>query len=399
MKRLIYLFLFILISCDQKVEDISNYQEKNGRDYTKIFEFDIVKQLKFKLEPPMRYSTNSISSSIIDGEEIISYLDSDNQSILTFSSKSGELLKNIPLEIEGPNGVGNIGYISAHYYLNNDSIFLYNRQVSPLYLINSKGEIRRKYKVTDYSGASNFPVPNSSTMSPIHFWNNSLLFSCGIQNYEDDFTGYPSLLQLDLNDGEIDYLSTFPEIYSKAFWGAYFKYDPSIALNTRKKEVIISYPIDHNIHVFNLESGLVKQYYVGSEFFEEIPPYKNDPSFFLKRNPSERDENETNHAFSTSEYRGIIYDEWRELFYRVALIRPSIETVISGDRRFSFSIIIFNENYEKVGETKLPNDKYDPSSIFLTMDGLAIFRKDLYSDNEDVLAFDILLPNDKIKDK
>jgi hypothetical protein len=398
MKRLIYLFLFILISCDQKVEDISNYQEKNGRDYTKIFEFDIVKQLKFKLEPPMRYSTNSISSSIIDGEEIISYLDSDNQSILTFSSKSGELLKNIPLEIEGPNGVGNIGYISAHYYLNNDSIFLYNRQVSPLYLINSKGEIRRKYKVTDYSGASNFPVPNSSTMSPIHFWNNSLLFSCGIQNYEDDFTGYPSLLQLDLNDGEIDYLSTFPEIYSKAFWGAYFKYDPSIALNTRKKEVIISYPIDHNIHVFNLESGLVKQYYVGSEFFEEIPPYKNDPSFFLKRNPSERDENETNHAFSTSEYRGIIYDEWRELFYRVALIRPSIETVISGDRRFSFSIIIFNENYEKVGETKLPNDKYDPSSIFLTRDGLAVFRKDLYSKNEDILVFDVLLPDDLIEE-
>lgn len=394
MKRLIYLFLFILISCDQKVEDISNYQEKNGRDYTKIFEFDTVKQLKFKLEPPIRYSTNSISSSIIDGEEIISYLDSDNQSILTFSSNSGELLKNIPLEIEGPNGVGNIGYISAHYYLNNDSIFLYNRQVSPLYLINSKGEIRRKYKVTDYSGASNFPVPNSSTMSPIHFWNNSLLFSCGIQNYEEDFTGYPSLLQLDLNDGEIDYLSTFPEIYSKAFWGAYFKYDPSIALNTRKKEVIISYPIDHNVHVFNLESGLVKQYYVGSEFFEEIPPYKNDPSFFLKRNPSERDENETNHAFSSSEYRGIIYDEWRELFYRVALIRPSIETVISGDRRFSFSIIIFNENYEKVGETKLPNDKYDPSSIFLTREGLAVFRKDLYSENEDMLVFDVLLPED-----
>lgn len=394
MKRLIYLFLFILISCDQKVEDISNYQEKNGRDYTKIFEFDTVKQLKFKLEPPMRYSTNSISSSIIDGEEIISYLDSDNQSILTFSSNSGELLKNIPLEIEGPNGVGNIGYISAHYYLNNDSIFLYNRQVSPLYLINSKGEIRSKYKVTDYSGASNFPVPNSSTMSPIHFWNNSLLFSCGIQNYEEDFTGYPSLLQLDLNDGEIDYLSTFPEIYSKAFWGAYFKYDPSIALNTRKKEVIISYPIDHNVHVFNLESGLVKQYYVGSEFFEEIPPYKNDPSFFLKRNPSERDENETNHAFSSSEYRGIIYDEWRELFYRVALIRPSIETVISGDRRFSFSIIIFNENYEKVGETKLPNDKYDPSSIFLTRDGLAVFRKDLYSENEDMLVFDVLVPED-----
>jgi hypothetical protein len=399
MKRLIYLFLIILVSCNQKGENATYYQEKNARIYTKKLEFDVVKQLNLKLEPSMRYMTNSISSSIIDGEEIISYLDSDNQTVLSFSSNSGELLGRIPLEIEGPNGVGNIGYISAHYFHSNDSIFLFNRQTSPLYLLNREGKVIKKYKVTDYSGTSNFPVPNSSTMSPIHFWKNSLLLSCGIQNYEEDFTGYPSLLQLDLNDGEIDYITTFPEIYSKAFWGAYFKYDPSISLNTSKEEVIISYPVDHNVHVFNLESGLVKQYFIGSEFFEEIPPYKRDPSFFLTRNPNERDENETNHAFSSSEYRGIIHDERRKLFYRVALIRPSIETVISGDRRFSFSIIIFNENFEKVGETKLPTDKYDPSSIFLTMDGLAIFRKDLYSDNEDVLAFDILLPNDKIKDK
>lgn len=399
MKNLIPLLLLILISCGKKQLRGNEYRENNSVNYNNKIELEVGKQLNLEMDPLMRYLTNSISSYIANGNEIISYLDSDNQTILTFNSDSGELLDKITLEIEGPNGLGNIGYVSAHYHHSPDSIFLYNRQTSPLYLINSSGEIIQKYKVTDYSGTTNFPVPNSSTMSPIHFWKNNLLLSCGIQNYEQDFIGYPSLLKLDLKNGQIDYLSTLPKIYAGAFWGAYFKYDPSITLNSDNEEVIISYPIDHNVYVVNLINGKEEKHFVGSEYFREIAPYQDDPKFFTTRNPNERDEKENVHAFSTSEYRGIIYDHWRNLFYRIALIRPSKDRVLGGDKKFSFSIIVFDKDFQKIGETPFTTDTYDPSSIFLTRDGLAIFRKDLYFQNEDILVFDVFRPSSIAKNE
>jgi hypothetical protein len=399
MKKLIPLLLIILISCEKKQLSENEYQENNSVNYNNKIELEVGKQLKLEIDPSMRYMTNSISTFLNDGEEIISYLGSDSQTIVTFNSESGKLLNKILIENEGPNGVGNIGYASAHYHHSPDSIFLYNRQTSPLYLINSRGEIIQKYKVTDYSGATNFPVPNSSTMSPIHFWKNNLLLSCGIQNYEEDFTGYPSLLKLDLKNGQIDYLSTLPKIYAEAFWGAYFKYDPSITLNLDTEEVIISYPIDHNVYVVNLINGKQEKHFIGSEYFQEIAPYQVDPTFFTTRNPNERDEKENIHAFSTSEYRGIIYDHWRNLFYRVALIRPSIERVLAGDKKFSFSIVVFDKDFQKIGETSFTTDTYDPSSIFLTRDGLAIFRKYLYAQNEDILVFDVFQPSNIVKNE
>lgn len=382
----------IAISCSEPKDTEEKNKSSNLTMSTEKMAMKVVGQLKLQANPTMRFGTNSISTFLHNGEEIISYLDSDSQKIITFDSDSGELLDQITLEIEGPNGVGNIGYVSAHYHHSPDSIFLFNRQTSPLYLINGKGEIIKKYTVTDYSGATNLPVPNSSTMSPMHIWNKFLLLSCGIQNYEEDFTSYPSLLKLDLKNGKIDYISTLPEIYSKAFWGAYFKYDPSIALNLDKNKVIISYPVDHQVYEIDLINGGEEKHIIRSDFIQEIIPYQDDPAFFTSRNPNERDEKENVHAFSTSEYRGLIYDHWRNIFYKIAILRPSRDKVLAGDKKFSFSIITFNENFEKVGESPFTTNTHDPSSIFLTRKGLAIFRKDLYLQNEDLFVFDLFNP-------
>ncbi|MHA7131657.1 DUF4221 family protein [Algoriphagus namhaensis] len=390
-KQLYFLFLYGISCSEPNVVD-NKAQAIAPSKSTEEMKLSKIDQLILQANTTLRFGTNSICTFLDNGEENISYLDSDSQTIITFDSDSGEILDQIPLEIEGPNGVGNIGYVSAHYHHGPDSIFLFNRQTSPLYLINGKGEIIKTYKVTDYSGSTNFPVPNSSTMSPMHIWNNSLLMSCGIQNYEEDFTGYPSLLKLDLKNGKIDYLTTLPEIYSKAFWGAYFKYDPSVALNSDNNKVIISYPVDHQVYEIDLTDGREEKYIIRSDFIQEINPYQDDPAYFTSRNPNERDEKENVHALSTSEYRGLIYDHWRNIFYRIAILRPSRDQVLKGDKKFSFSIITFNENFEKVGESPFTTSTHDPSSIFLTKEGLAIFRKDLYLQNEDLFIFDLFIP-------
>lgn len=381
-----------MFSCSQQQQFNPFFQQENSTLFERKVDLKPVGNAIFKLDKKTRFITNSISATYKTEEEIVSFLNSDNQTIEIFNYKSGEKISEIKLDQEGPNGVGNIGYSSAHYFHNEDSIFVYNRQTSPIFLLDRNGKVLNKFKITDYSDPSNIPVPNSMTLSPIHFLEGQLFLTCALKNYEEDFSGYPSLLSLNIKDGKVKYLATLPSIYSAAFWGAYFKYDPSMTIDHINHQLVLSYPVDHFIYTKNLKSGVEDKHFIGSEFIAEILPYESDPAFFLSRNPKERDEKENIHSFSTSEYRGIIFDKNRNVYYRLALIRPSKEKVLQGDKEFSFSIIIMDENFKKIGENLFSTKIYDPSTIFLTSEGLNFFRKDIYEQDEDIIQFEIFAP-------
>jgi hypothetical protein len=125
---------------------------------------------------------------------------------------------------------------------------------------------------------------------------------------------YPSSLSVDLATKKITYLSVFPELYTKAYWGTKFKYEPSIAYNHIADELVVSYPVDPYLQKVNLQSKVVSQYFVGSEHFEAIPPFKSDPSHYLKMVKGTRDQEEDDHGMTTSDYRGIYYDKNHNLY-------------------------------------------------------------------------------------
>ena len=82
-------------------------------------------------------------------------------------------------------------------------------------------------------------------------------------------------------------------------------------------------------------------------------------------------------AATNPRYKSLIYDPWREVFYR--LFYPGIElsydkeendynSIIESPR--NFSVIILNKDLEVIGETEMPQNTYDPNTQFVNEDGL-----------------------------
>jgi hypothetical protein len=364
--------------------------EENASKYTKVMDLYSVKLKEFPLEPNVRFSTSSIGVSQIGDSEYLSFLDTDLLRVVIFDYHIPENHRIVQMEYEGPHGVGNLS-TSAHYLHSFDSIYVLIHFRGELVQLSDCGKVPRRYMLEDFKNKRNPPMPMPSTSAPILFADGKLLIASTISFFQGDYHGFPSSMSVDLTSMEVEYLSTFPELYSKAYWGTKFKYEPGIAYNPSSDELVISYPVDPFLQKINLNDGSEQRFFVGSEFFESIPPYRNDPDHYAKRVVGTLDLEEQNHALSTSDFRGIYFDRNRKLYYRVALIRPDFEK-LSVSKVPNFSIIIMNEQLEKIGERFFSSSIYDPAHIFLSSEGINLFRKDLYGKNENKITFEVFEP-------
>lgn len=381
-----------VLSCTVRNEFVPFYQEENSIRYVLSERLESESLLRFPLRSTSNFYTNSIQLSNIGDRDFLTILDASNHKILVFDYQTQKALNEIEIDSEGPNGVGELHIDSYHYFHNEDSIFLYNLNTGILNLLNARSELLQKIPLTDYKDPR-FPVPYPRTTAPIYFFEGAVFIPCGLNDYQIDMLNYPSVMLIDLSTLKKQYLKTFPMPYGKAFWGTFFKYEPAITINSNSKSLVVNYPIDPYLHVIGLSDvNKPDMFYVGSEFFTTIPPYQNDPKYFLKRDPRTRDEKESEYAFSTSEYHSIKYDVERKRYYRQTLVRPSLENLKNGLRMPDFSIIILDENFNKLGEKFFSGKLYDPSKVFFSSHGIHIFRKDLYRENEDEIVFEVFAP-------
>lgn len=94
-------------------------------------------------------------------------------------------------------------------------------------------------------------------------------------------------------------------------------------------------------------------------------------------------------------YGDIIYDEYRQLYYRIAYPKDSLKegeslSDMMQSGRTRFSIIILDKDLNVVGETMFPENLYRSNLYYIEKDGLYIssnhYKNSHY--NEDNLSFD-----------
>ncbi|WP_425636223.1 DUF4221 family protein [Algoriphagus yeomjeoni] len=388
LKRVLFLTL-IISGCNQKMEgtfSIPTYTKS-----TSLIPID-----SFKISTENKFNFYSISLSYLKSfeSEYISVFNANTQSIFLYKNKASNAIKEIPLELDGPHGLGELGFDSSHFLFSKDSIYIYNLQIGILFLINEKGEVLNRQRLTDYSDPINLPVPYPSNVRPIQSDFKKLYFPCGINSYSDDFENHPSVLSIDLNSGEIKYPITYSKIYDNAFYGLSFKYDTGIAFNRTDNSVTVSYPVDNFIYKYYTKNANKEKKYAGSEHFNNIEAYDADPSKFEKIDFSNENDKLKNHALSNSDFAGILYDQFRNFYYRIAYIRPTVEDVKSGKTIPELSIIILDKDLNKVGEDIFSSKIYDNSLIFVSATGLNIARRDLYETDENFIVFDTFIPKE-----
>lgn len=79
----------------------------------------------------------------------------------------------------------------------------------------------------------------------------------------------------------------------------------------------------------------------------------------------------------------------KKLYYRVS--NPERDIVeASNDRISDFTIIVSNENFEKVIEEKFDKNKYDLYRSGFAAGKIYLARKDLYEQDDGHMIFDVL---------
>lgn len=378
----IILFVFVLFfSCEQRSKNIAS-------GYPSIFS-PTGNYTELKLDSltgfwHLSFRIDTYNSS----QECISFINTQTNSLYIYSATSGDLITVKKINVEGANGVGNLS-VAGHLVHNLDSIYIYNPNQGKLYLIDSESEVVNKYQIMKYD--DDVPImPEPNGLSRIVKIKDELYFP-SIFKRRLNVYDIPSVVIFSLSSGVVKTKFPYPKKYSEAHWGSTFKYLPSIAHKEGTEVVLVSYPIMDNIVSYDVLLGSMKELAMSSDLIDEFKPYSYDLADAFN-NTNDYFDRLNIHSFSNSDYTGILYDKYRQLFYRVSYIRPDEKAVRKGDMGAEFiSITAFNESYEKVAEEKFDADKYNASMIVVTKDGLLMPRIDLYDKNEDVLQLERVL--------
>jgi len=95
-------------------------------------------------------------------------------------------------------------------------------------------------------------------------------------------------------------------------------------------------------------------------------------------------------------YGDIVYDPYREVYYRFAYHYTELDSkknwrgsAVFGRKKFS--VIILNKDFEVVGETLFPEAVYNSYVFFVHRDGLYISRdyQINYDQSEDYMTFEL----------
>lgn len=114
---------------------------------------------------------------------------------------------------------------------------------------------------------------------------------------------------------------------------------------------------------------------------------RNDISFGITNSINDYSHEQVAYSLSTPDFPAIKFDSYNNIYFRIAYLRPSADSVKMGYRTPSFSLIVCDKDLIKIGEFKFNGKKYDPSMHFVGKDAYYIARKDLYAKQEDKLVF------------
>jgi hypothetical protein len=309
--------------------------------------------------------------------------------ILIYDIDKGTVMDSIPLYREGPDGIGpNIEGYCIHTM---DSVYLYDYWQYRLIRINRKGKILERINMgTQFLVPSNNciipPAPFPGSDAPVRLVNGNIILSG--MNGNMDACEHPTCMSAalyNLKDSTLRFINPYPEIYGNhkklsESWGAFSYRKVCYDVNNRNEKVT-SFPADDHITVYDMFSGESRRFFAGYSAKDRIYPMKNMGDI----------KSEHTQYLEQTQYSGIFYDKYRDLYYRL-VVHPQYEYDLNDrDNTWSkrLSVIILDSRFDKVGEydIKERSDRY--SNTFVSEKGLHIR---VLSDNDDYMKFITLTP-------
>ena len=381
------LVILSLLSCnrsktmtkEQIENNIFSEAEKNS-EYEKKLTLEKVGTKSFRIDNSTNYVTHYLDIYKSGNDRFITYQNRDTNCIQFYSFKSEKLEKKICFPEEGSNGITKL---SGFKVISLDSIFVVSSVSKAMYLVNEKGEIKNKYDLLQGDESNNTSTAMIQTKTSSLVIENDIIYLPGHPDRTPYDEGHP-FVAVNLKTKDYEYVGSYTDYYrhhDDGFW------------NT----IVLNYS-----HTYNNKDGFLITSFLGDPYIYKGDPRNTLKEKFLARSerfsgslPSnQRNPNSKEFYVSTNHYGFILYDEYRNVYYRMAnhaleLYREDGTPNNLEDK--PISIIILDESLTKVGEVFLPDNKYYFRTMFVEKEGLYIStanysNKDL---KEDYIEFDI----------
>ena len=380
---LISISLLVLLSCNTQ----------DNKEY--VCELNTTKE---SVSFPLSSSTTMYikSLSIFEdsvGKSILAFMNNDEPEIYLYDIHKKELLKTIRFHKEGPDGVG--PKVGGFFMAGFNEIYLPSLYVPEIFKIDSSGH---KLDVLRFGNSpKNFPF--ITTRSVIGFPMleiDDFLYCPQLVNPRlgnKKKTDSPVAMRIDLETQKIDASDfCYPSFLCKE------SHVPSLGIESKAsycyngKEFIYSFAFDENLYVLSTDFKLHKKVNASSRYIESVSIPSNIPTQMnlgIKM------------MCEIPYYGDIIYDEYRQLYYRIAYPKESLkkgESLLDMTQsgRTRFSIIIMDKNLKVIGETMFPENSYRSNLYYVDKDGLYIssnhYKNPHYK--EDSLSFDRFIVSD-----
>lgn len=366
---IIFVISFSLISCTKKELNKKLRLEETGENFS------------IKLDD----QTPNVSLGFSTFGDLLFNVVWEYNQIQIYDIQNGSLIKKLNFAIEGDQGVGQIFGFHIH---NLDSIFLFGQVAPVIYLTDTSGIIKNKieYEVPDgYSSA--FVHPHYFVSAPKIRGNELIVKTHITGNYRevnnDQLSNKALGYSINLLSGKTNVLShNYPDDY---LINGLKHFEHSMAIGDGK--VVYSFFGDHRLFFASSFEDAIQSKNAGSQYLDAS----------LRLFPVDGERLETLQYMNTSSrYDNLIYDPFRNIYYRFAYPTLDISDQAEIQRlRIApgpFVVMILDQELNVIGETYFSKGKYLPTNFFIHENGLflSINHPDNPENKEDEFKFELL---------
>lgn len=313
-----------------------------------------------------------------EGKEYFTFQNPNTNTILFYNLQKQNLEFKVNFPIDGNNG---IGFANGYYIHNLDSIYVPNRDIKEISLVNKNGTLITKYSYDKDVAPENLSIfsISASYQKQAEVIGRTMYLYSGPNRFNDHD---PVSIKFNMDSYDISALPfDYPEYPGSDNKLKKFGLETAFSRCFDGKHFIYSFYYDENIYIASIEHDSIKKIPIKSKYFDKvILPGE------LTATPQDFCENPW--------YGNLLYDKYRNIYYRISYPKESIDKNIRPGEllsygRKNFSIIILDKNFNKIGETLFPDFTYNSRIMIILKDGLYIsdshYLNPKFSD--DILSF------------
>lgn len=155
-----------------------------------------------------------------------------------------------------------------------------------------------------------------------------------------------SAYSVDPVSGEVQPLIPYPDTYRRNFYGYLLMNTPYSAFNQARGLIVTGYPVDGHIYVYDVWGKTLRCYALESRYHSRI---ETVPRNVLP-------EKEIEYFRENTTYSNILYDRYRDVYYRIVEKSIPMPGVNLSNRAKKLSVIIVGPDFGILGETDISED-------------------------------------------